>query len=73
MKKLLLLVGVILICSSCTGVKRINGEEDTFFNFVVMNKKNREKRTEKVTWENLDGDSFPGVRAIKWYKADKIK
>lgn len=43
MKKLLLLVGVILICSSCTGVKRMNG------------------------------DCFPGLRAIKWYKADKIK
>lgn len=48
MKKLLLLVGVILICSSCTGVKKINGEEDTFFNFVIMNKKIEKKEQRKL-------------------------
>lgn len=73
MKKLLLLVGVILVCSSCTGVKKINGEEDTFFNFVIMNKKNREKRTKKLTWDNMYGDCFPGLRVIKWYKAERVE
>lgn len=73
MKKLLLLVGITLICSSCTGVKKINGEDDTFFNFVIMNTKNREKRTQELIWDNMNNDCFPGLRIAKWYKAEKIK
>lgn len=71
MKKLLMLAGIILICSSCS-TKKINDQEDTFFNFVILNKNNREKRVEKVTWENLEGDSFPGLRLKKWLEADEI-
>ncbi|MEG0069727.1 MAG: hypothetical protein RR191_05655 [Cetobacterium sp.] len=71
MKKILLIVSIVLICSSCSGTKKINGHDDTFLNFVVLNKNNREFRKENLSWNNLEGDNFPGIRFVKWCKAEK--
>lgn len=72
MKKLLLLVGVILICSSCTGVKKINGVDQTFTEYVLLNK-NYNKSTEVDSgrlWGKTSSEMFPGLRLKKWIETD---
>ncbi|MGL5960402.1 MAG: lipoprotein [Cetobacterium sp.] len=72
MKKIFLIIFSILILSACSS-KNINNREDTFFNFVILNKNNREIKKNNQSfesWNNLDSDSFPGLRLIKWIESE---
>lgn len=59
---------IIFLLASCSSTKKINQKEHTFVSFVILNKDAEIKQKE---WKELEGDSFPGLRLIKWYKKKK--
>ncbi|MGL6132321.1 MAG: hypothetical protein ACRCZ9_11985 [Fusobacteriaceae bacterium] len=63
-KLVCVLVGIFAI-QGCSTTKVINNKEQTFTEFVILNKNSENKTNE---WLDLEGDSFPVLRLIKWYK-----
>lgn len=73
MKKICLLFIVANIFIGCTGTKVINGREQGFSEFVLLNKHAKEsratlKQNDYEKWESLESDSFPVLRMMKWYE-----
>lgn len=68
--KLILLVSLLLVFTSCS-TRQINGKEQTFTEYVVLNKNSEYKGKSKSDWDNQPEDNFPGIRLIKWSKQDK--
>ncbi|MGL5717811.1 MAG: hypothetical protein ACRCX2_32720 [Paraclostridium sp.] len=60
--KLIILTLTLLTITACSGTKVINGQEQTFTEFVILNKNSEWKGG----WEQLEGDCFPGLRLWKW-------
>lgn len=78
MKKIALLFIVANTFMGCTGTKIINGKEQGFSEFVLLNKNAKEsranlKKDDFEGWRALESDSFPGLRLIKWYETKSIK
>lgn len=63
MKYLLALSLLTLV--GCSGVKIINNKEQTFAEYVILNKNSDWKGG---NFENLDSDCFPLLRLKKWYE-----
>ncbi|MGL6099807.1 MAG: hypothetical protein ACRC0G_09320 [Fusobacteriaceae bacterium] len=63
MKKILitLILGAVIV--GCTATKVVNGKEQTFIGFVILNS---ESEGVPKAWGELGGDSFPGLRLKKW-------
>ncbi|WP_432204455.1 hypothetical protein ACQ9ZF_05195 [Cetobacterium somerae] len=73
MKKLLLIVGIILICSSCSGnKKRINGIDQTFSEYVIFNKNYNGKGEvyDARVLAATSSEMFPGLRLKKWLESE---
>ncbi|MGL5962793.1 MAG: hypothetical protein ACRCZ2_00095 [Fusobacteriaceae bacterium] len=65
MKRSMLIFAVGCVMQGCSTAKIINNKEQTFAEFVILNKNTESKPDE---WLDLEGDSFPVLRLIKWYK-----
>ncbi|MGL5963523.1 MAG: hypothetical protein ACRCZ2_03870 [Fusobacteriaceae bacterium] len=63
MKKIIIGLLVALTIVGCTNTKIINGKEQTFVGFVILN--SQSVNTPK-TWGELGGDYFPVLRLKKW-------
>ncbi len=60
--KVIILILMLLAITGCSGTKVINGKEQTFTEFVILNKSSNFNGN----WEQLDSDCFPLLRLEKW-------
>ena len=71
MKKIL---SIILLTSlTACAARQINNRQQTFTEYVILNKYSNYQGQSKEDWDNQPEDNFPGVRFIKWVKADESK
>ena len=69
MKKILLISFLITLTACST--RQINNKQQTFTDYVILNKNSDYKGQSIEDWDNQPEDNFLGVRLIKWVKADK--
>lgn len=65
MIKYLIMACCLLLAVGCTNTKEINKKEQTFVEYVILNK-NSDWQGE--TWDELTEECFIGNRAIKWFE-----
>ena len=68
--KLILSVILLISLTSCA-TRRINNKQQTFTDYVVLNKHSNYQGKSIDDWDNQPEDNFPGLRLINWFKADK--
>lgn len=71
MKKLGIILSMIFLFFSCSSTKNINGREQTFTEYVVLNKHSNYEGKSIEDWDNQPAENFIGIRLINWFKADK--
>lgn len=64
---------ILLTALTACATRQINNRQQTFTEYVVLNKNSDYEGQSKNDWDNQPEDNFPGVRLIKWFKADKNK
>lgn len=69
MKKILLISFLITLVACST--RQINNKQQTFTDYVILNKNSNYKGKSIDDWNNQSEDNFPGMRLIKWVEADK--
>lgn len=69
MKKILLII-LLTALTSCT-TRQINNKQQTFTDYVILNKYSSYQGKDIDSWNNQPEDNFPGLRLINWFKADK--
>lgn len=57
----------LLTLLGCSGVKTINDKEQTFTEYVILNKNSDWKGG---SFEDLDSDCFPLIRLKKWLETE---
>lgn len=62
---------ILLTALASCATRQINNRQQTFTDYVVLNKNSNYKGQSIDDWDNQPEDNFPGVRLIKWFKADK--
>lgn len=67
MKKIFSIMFVCLLISACSS-KTINGKNQTFTEYVILNKNSEWKQNTNGTWDALEAECFPGIRLLKWIK-----
>lgn len=80
LKKLYLTLIIIAIASTgCTSTKRnINDRPQTFTEFVILNKYHKDtygtldNTSSFDAWSSMNSDSFPGLRAFKYFESEVI-
>lgn len=68
--KIILSVILLTALTSCA-TRQINNRQQTFTDYVVLNKNSNYEGKSMKDWNNQPADNFPGVRLINWFKADK--
>ena len=68
--KLILSVILLTALTACA-TRQINNKQQTFTEYVVFNKNSNYQGKSIDDWDNQPEDNFPGIRFIKWVKADK--
>lgn len=64
---------ILLTALTACATRQINNKQQTFTEYVVLNKNSNYEGQSKNDWDNQPEDNFPGVRFIKWVKADENK
>ena len=70
MKILLSIILLLTLVSCSTTQKQINDKQQTFIEYVVLNKYSAYKGESKEDWDNQPSENFPGIRLIKWFKSN---
>ena len=70
--KLILSIILLTTLTACA-TRQINNRQQTFTEYVVLNKNSNYQGKSKSDWDNQPEDNFPGMRLIKWVKADENK
>ena len=68
MKKILLISFLITLTACST--RQINNKQQTFTDYVILNKNSDYKGQSIEDWNNQPKDNFPGIRVIKWFKSN---
>ena len=68
MKYLMLLLLTLTGCSS----RQINGKQQTFTEYVILNKYSDYKGQSIDDWKTQSGENFPGIRLIKWNNSKEV-
>lgn len=71
MKKLGIILSMIFLFFSCSSTKNINGREQTFVEYVILNKYSDYEGMSKDDWDNQPSGNFPGLRLIKWFELNE--
>ena len=66
-----LILSIILLTSltSCA-TRQINNKQQTFTEYVVLNKHSNYEGKSIKDWDNQPAENFIGIRLINWFKAD---
>lgn len=67
--KLILSVILLISLTSCA-TRRINNKQQTFTEYVVLNKHSNYQGKSIDDWDNQPAENFIGIRLINWFKAD---
>lgn len=62
---------ILLIALTSCATRQINNRQQTFTEYVVLNKHSNYQGKSIDDWDNQPEDNFPGLRLINWFKADK--
>ena len=67
--KLILSIILLTTLTACA-TRKINNKQQTFTDYVILNKNSDYKGQSIEDWDNQPEDNFPGLRLINWFKAD---
>lgn len=59
---------ILLTALTSCATRQINNRQQTFTEYVVLNKNSNYKGKSIEDWDNQTEDNFPGIRLIKWFK-----
>lgn len=68
--KLILSVILLTTLTACA-TRQINNRQQTFADYVVLNKQSDYKGKSVEDWDNQPAENFIGIRLINWFKTDK--
>lgn len=67
--KLILSIILLTLLTACA-TRQINNKQQTFTDYVILNKNSDYKGQSIEDWNNQPKDNFPGIRLIKWFKSN---
>ena len=70
--KLILSIILLTTLTACA-TRQINNRQQTFTEYVVLNKNSNYQGKSMRDWKEQPSENFVGIRLIKWVKADKNK
>lgn len=70
MKKIVLAI-IIMLCVGCSNKRIINGKEQSFFEYVIINKNASDEENQMKDMWKTNPDMFPILRLLKWIEAKK--
>lgn len=70
--KLILSIILLTTLTACA-TRQINNRQQTFTEYVVLNKYSEYQGQSKEDWKEQPSENFIGIRFIKWVKADENK
>ena len=68
--KLILSIILLTTLTACA-TRQINNKQQTFTEYVVLNKHSNYEGKSIEDWDNQPAENFIGIRLINWFKADK--
>ena len=68
--KLILSIILLTTLTACA-TRQINNRQQTFTEYVVLNKNSNYEGKSIDDWDNQPAENFIGIRLINWFKADK--
>ncbi len=70
--KIILSIILLTTLTACS-TRQINNRQQTFTEYVVLNKNSNYQGKSMKDWDNQPAENFIGIRLIKWVKADENK
>ena len=70
--KIILSVILLTALTACA-TRQINNRQQTFTEYVVLNKHSNYQGKSMKDWKEQPSENFIGIRFIKWVKADENK
>lgn len=70
--KIILSVILLTTLTACA-TRQINNRQQTFTEYVVLNKNSNYQGQSKEDWDNQPAENFIGIRLINWFRADENK
>ena len=67
--KLILSIILLTTLTACA-TRQINNRQQTFTEYVVLNKHSNYEGKSIEDWDNQPAENFIGIRLINWFKAD---
>ena len=67
--KLILSIILLTTLTACA-TRQINNKQQTFTEYVVLNKHSNYEGKSIEDWDNQPAENFIGIRLINWFKAD---
>ena len=66
-----IILSIILLTSlTACATRQINNRQQTFTEYVVLNKHSNYQGKSIDDWDNQPAENFIGIRLINWFKAD---
>ena len=67
-----LILSIILLTSlTACATRQINNRQQTFTEYVVLNKNSNYQGKSMKDWKEQPSENFIGIRLINWFKTDK--
>ena len=66
----LILSIILLIALTACATRQLNNRQQTFTEYVVLNKNSNYEGKSIEDWDNQPAENFIGIRLINWFKAD---
>lgn len=61
---------ILLTALASCATRQINNKQQTFTEYVVLNKNSNYQGKSIDDWDNQPEDNFPGLRLINWFKSN---
>ena len=68
--KIILSIILLTTLTACA-TRQINNKQQTFTEYVVLNKNSNYQGKSIKDWKEQPSENFIGIRLINWFKADK--
>lgn len=62
---------ILLISLTACATRQINNRQQTFADYVILNRNSNYEGKSIEDWDNQPAENFIGIRLINWFKADK--
>lgn len=62
---------ILLTALTSCATRQINNKQQTFTEYVVLNKHSNYEGKSIEDWDNQPAENFIGIRLINWFKANK--